>query len=89
MRFTFEFQCFLNNHHIAVYFNISTVWGFIWGRFGVLLGSVWASWPSWSRLGAILGRLDAIFDVGILCDFRVVTGGGLQHPGRPGPKRNM
>ena len=36
---------------------------FVW----VLLGSVWASWPSWSRLGAILGRLDAIFDVLELC----------------------
>ena len=34
---------------------------------GVLLGSVWASWPSWSRLGAILGRLDAIFDVLEFC----------------------
>ncbi len=34
---------------------------------GVLLGSVWASWPSWSRLWAILGRLDAIFDVLEFC----------------------
>ncbi len=43
--------------------NISTVWGLVWG----LLGSVWASWPSWSRLGAILGRPDAIFDVLEFC----------------------
>ena len=38
VHFTLEFQCFVNNHHIAVCFNISRVWGLIWGRFGGLVG---------------------------------------------------
>ena len=42
---------FLNNHHIAVYFNISTVWGLIWDRFvgtvGVRLDILAVLEPSW------------------------------------------
>ncbi len=54
------FHYLLNNHHIAFDLNISTVWWLIWGPFGGHVGFVWASWPSWRRLGAFLGRPDAI-----------------------------
>ena len=42
---------FLNNHHIAVNFEISAVLGFIWGHFGgpvgVRLGILAVLEPSW------------------------------------------
>ena len=65
VRFTWAFQCFLNNHHIADYFNISTVWGLILGRFGGLVG---VRLGILACLGAVLGRfLDATFNVLELC----------------------
>ena len=53
----------MNDHHIALNLNMSTVWGLIWGPVGVRLGILAVLEPSWSRLGAILGRPDAVVDV--------------------------
>ena len=72
MRFHWEFQYILKKHHIAFELLYSTVWGLIWVLLEVMLGSVWASWLSWSRLGVILGRPDTILDVLEFCVIRPV-----------------
>jgi hypothetical protein len=80
----------LNKHHIAFDFNISTAWGLIWGPVGgpvwVRLGLLAFLEPSW---GDSWPSRRIFLRVGILSDFRVVTGGCLQHLGRPGQNGKM
>jgi hypothetical protein len=57
--FAGEFQYILKIIISHFVFFIRRFRGLIWVLLEVMLGSVWASWLSWSRLGVILGRPDA------------------------------